>query len=88
MMRSQLPPWWQVCPWNSSHWVEVRTFFTTFTQASFPGWLGENDIIRSTGLGAGRVRELIAEYSRLGLLLPHPDQPGLWGYWECVPPGP
>lgn len=75
--------WTEVC-----HSNEEKLFFVGLSLNPEKPWRSADGLAQELGWPIEKVNALLDRFAQQGIILQHPTNPKLWGYWERVQTSP
>ena len=78
---------------SPKRWTEVsvshqeKLFFLALSLNPEKEWRSAEGLAREMNVPVIEVEKLLAKFASLGVVVQHPTNPKLWGYWEKVQRG-
>lgn len=71
--------WPEICRTN-----EEKLFFVALSMNPDKEWRSADGLAQELGWAADKLQAFLDRFCQLGLVIKHPTNPRLWGYWERV----
>ena len=85
MIVANPPHWYNVYPQGTKQGDEEAKFFKVLARDPQYKWRSTSAIAKESGLSKQRTEEIIAKYSKMGVVIASKKNENSWAYWERVP---